>query len=101
MNATTHTSRPESGLADPRRGVRRTSGPLATIGAAAGAFGVGVVALIYLVGAPFVAMATGVGQIMMEVRDNAVRPRPFVGARHGLPFLDPPSPPPVIAPTEE
>lgn len=32
--------------------------------------------------------ATGAWQIWMAVRENAVRPRPFVGARHGFPFLD-------------
>ena len=69
--------------------------PLRVVGVAAGAVGVAIIALVYLVGAPFVAVATGAGQILMEVRDNAVRPRPFVGARHELPFLDPPPPPPV------
>lgn len=68
-----------------------TGGPVHLLGAAAGAVGVAVVAVIYLIGAPLVALATGTVQIAMEVRDNAVRPRPFVGARHGLPFLDVPN----------
>ena len=48
-----------------------------------------VIALVYLLGAPLVAVATGLGQILLEVRENALRPRPFLGARHGFPFLDP------------
>ena len=38
----------------------------------------------------------------METRDTLRRPRPFVGARHGLPFLDPPAPeaPPEAEPEE-
>lgn len=58
------------------------------LGSAASAVGGGLVAALYLLGAPVVAFATGVGQILVETRENAVRPRPFVGARHGLPFLD-------------
>jgi hypothetical protein len=78
-------------LPDHRQEMATVRGPVRVLGAAAGALGVGIVALIYLVGAPIVAFVTGVGQIAMEIRDNAVRPRPFVGARHGLPFLDPPA----------
>ena len=92
-----HTDRaePDLRLPDHRHEVRTMPTPLRVVGAAAGAVGVAIIALVYLVGAPFVAVATGAGQILMEVRDNAVRPRPFVGARHGLPFLDPPPSPPV------
>ena len=100
MNAATnptHTDRaePDLRLPDHRHEVRAVPTPLRVVGAAAGAVGVAIIALVYLIGAPFVALAIGAGQILMEVRDNAVRPRPFVGARHGLPFLDPPPPPPV------
>jgi hypothetical protein len=84
-------------LPDHRQEVQTARGPLRLFGALAGAAGVGIVALIYLIGAPIVAFITGVGQIAMEIRDNAVRPRPFVGARHGLPFLDPPVPAPATA----
>ena len=100
MNAATnpsHTDRvePDLQLPDHRHEVRTVPTPLRVVGAAAGAVGGAIIALVYLIGAPLVALAIGAGQILMEVRDNAVRPRPFVGARHGLPFLDPPPPPPV------
>jgi hypothetical protein len=39
-----------------------------------------------------------VSQILLEVRETAVRPRPFLGARHGFPFLDP-HPVPVVVET--
>lgn len=89
-----HTDRgePDLRLPDHRQEIRRAPTPIRVIGAAGGAVGVGLVALVYLVGAPLIALATGFVQILMEVRDNAVRPRPFLGARHGLPFLDPPVP---------
>ena len=58
------------------------------IGAVGGTIGMAVIALVYLISAPLVAFATGVSQILLEVRENAVRPRPFLGARHGFPFLD-------------
>lgn len=92
-----HTDRPEPDLQlpDHRHQMNALPAPLRVVGAAAGAVGVAIIALVYLIGAPFLAFATGASQILMEVRDNAVRPRPFVGARHGLPFLDPPPPPPV------
>lgn len=82
-------------LPDHQQGVEPADGRFRMVGALAGAIGVGIVAVIYLIGAPIVAFVTGVGQIAMEIRDNAVRPRPFVGARHGLPFLDPPESRPV------
>lgn len=64
--------------------------PLRIIGAACGALGMALIAIVYVVGAPVIALTTGIGQILSEVRENAARPRPFVGARHGFPFLDPP-----------
>ncbi len=94
---------PDLRLPDHRQEIRRAPAPVRVVGAAAGAVGVGIVALVYLVGAPFIALGTGFVQILMEVRDNAVRPRPFLGARHGLPFLDPPAPPqspPPAAPAD-
>lgn len=91
----TDRSEPDLRLPDHRQEIRPVPAPLRVVGAAVGAVGVAIIALIYLVGAPLVAFVTGVGQILMEVRDNAVRPRPFIGARHGFPFLDPPPPEPV------
>ena len=65
------------------------------------AVGVAVVMTAVVVVSPLVAMGTGLWEIGMEVRDTAVRPRPFVGARHGFPFLDPPpAPAPVEAESE-
>jgi len=93
--APTDGGEPDLRLPDHRHNMSALPAPLRVVGAAAGAVGVAIIALIYLVGAPLVAFVTGAGQILMEVRDNAVRPRPFVGTRHGLPFLDPPPPPPV------
>ena len=93
-----HTDRaePDLRLPDHRHEARTVPAPLRVVGTAAGAVGGAIIALVYLIGAPFVVLAIGTGQILMEVRDNAVRPRPFVGARHGLPFLDPPPPPPRL-----
>lgn len=73
--------------------------PVRAIGVTAGAIGAAVVATVYLVAAPFVALYAGFVHIVTEVHENAVRPRPFVGARHGLPFLDPPAPA-AVGPTE-
>ncbi len=111
MNTTTHTQHidlgePDLQLPDHRQVVqRRLPAPLRALGAAAGAVGMALMALVYLIGAPVVALATGVSQILLEVRETAVRPRPFLGARHGFPFLDPPAVPVVeathIADTEE
>lgn len=76
-------------------------GPLSWVLIAVNAVGVAVVMLVMLVVTPLVAMGTGLWQIGMETRDTAVRPRPFVGARHGFPFLDPPAPePPAEAESE-
>ncbi len=86
---------PDLRLPDHRQEIRPLPAPLRVIGAAAGAVGVAIIALVYLIGAPLIAFVTGAGQILMEVRDNAVRPRPFIGARHGFPFLDPPPPSPA------
>lgn len=84
-------SEPDLRLPDHRQDDGRRAGAFVhAVGAVAGAIGVGLVALVYLVGAPFIALATGTAQIVVDIRDNAVRPRPFVGARHGFPFLDPP-----------
>ena len=47
-----------------------------------------MVAALSLIGAPIVAFMTGMGSILVEIRETTARPRPFVGARHGLPFLD-------------
>jgi hypothetical protein len=79
--------------------LRRISGPLRLIGTTAGAIGMAVIAALYVIGGPVVGLVTGGWQIVMEVRENAARPRPFVGARHGLPFLDPdvPAPPTEIS----
>ena len=51
---------------------------------------VGVVAAmgLYLAVSPLIAMGTGFIGFLLEIRDAVVRPRPLVGARHGLPFLD-------------
>jgi hypothetical protein len=93
----THTDRgePDLRLPDHRQEMRTLPAPLRVVGAAAGAVGAAIIALVYLIGAPLIAFVTGAGEILMEVRDNAVRPRPFVGARHGFPFLDPPPPAPA------
>jgi hypothetical protein len=56
---------------------------------AVNAVAVAAVMLVYLIVSPIVAMGTGLWQIGMEIRETAIRPRPFVGARHGFPFLDP------------
>lgn len=80
---------------------RRVPTPIRIVGAVGGAIGVSLVAAVYLIGAPLVALATGCGQIMLEIRENAVRPRPFLGARHGLPFLDPPKPLVAVTPHED
>jgi hypothetical protein len=100
MTAATNPPRADRGepdlrLPDHRQELRPVPPPLRVIGAAAGAVGGAIIALVYLVAAPLIALATGAGQILMEVRDNAVRPRPFTGARHGFPFLDPPPPAPA------
>ena len=111
MSATTHTphidrGEPDLQLPDHRHVVqRRLPAPVRALGAATGAVGMALIALVYLIGAPLVAVATGVSQILLEVRETAVRPRPFLGARHGFPFLDPHVVPVVvetpIADTEE
>ena len=103
MTSTTHKlpdggDGPDLRLHDPRTEMRRASGPVRMLGAAAGAVGVGLVAAAYLIAAPFIALGTGIMQIAMDIRDNAVRPRPFTGAAHGFPFLDPP---PAQAATSE
>ncbi len=85
-------------LPDHRHEDTRSSAVVRVLGAVAGAVGVTIVAAIYLVGAPIVALVTGTGQILMEIRDNALRPRLFVGARHGMPFLDPAPPAPPAEP---
>jgi hypothetical protein len=74
-------------------------GRFAWILIAVNAVAVTIVMLVYLVISPFVALGTGLWQIGMEVRETALRPRPFVGARHGFPFLDP-KPPAVHEPSE-
>ncbi len=93
----THTDRgePDLRLPDHRQEIRTLPAPLRVVGATAGAVGAAIIALVYLIGAPLIAFVTGAEEILMEVRDNAVRPRPFVGARHGFPFLDPPPPAPA------
>lgn len=97
MSATTHSTHidlgePDLQLPEHRPLVqRRLPVPVRALGAAAGAVGMALMALVYLIGAPFLAVATGVSQILLEVRETAVRPRPFLGARHGFPFLDPPA----------
>ena len=111
MSATTHSTHADLGepdlqLPDHRPAVQRLlPAPVRALGAAAGAVGMALLALVYLIGAPLVAVATGVSQILLEVRETAVRPRPFLGARHGFPFLDPPAIPVVVetpvADTEE
>lgn len=72
---------------------------------AVGVIGVSGAAVISMSSAPFVALATGIGQILIEVRENAACLRPFVGARRGFPFLDPSFAPaeadPTIDDTEE
>jgi hypothetical protein len=54
---------------------------------------VAVGAALYVIVSPLVSLAAGAVEILAQVRDTIVRPRPFVGARHGLPFLDPAPPP--------
>jgi hypothetical protein len=104
MSATTPTPHIDLGDPDlqlPEHGQvvqRRLPAPARALGAAAGAVGTALMALVYLIGAPLVATATGVSQILLEVRETAVRPRPFLGARHGFPFLDP-RPVPVVVET--
>ena len=78
-------------LPDHRHERTTTRGPRQIVGAAAGAVGVALIAAIYLIGAPLIAIWTGCVQIVSEIRENAMRPRPFQGTRHGLPFLDPPN----------
>jgi hypothetical protein len=68
----------------------RSRGPFTWILIALNAVAVGVVMVLVLLISPIVALGTGLWQIAMDVRDTAMRPRPFVGARHGFPFLDPP-----------
>jgi len=67
----------------------RSRGPFTWILIALNAVAVGIVMLVYLLISPIVALGTWLWQIGAEVRDTAMRPRPFVGARHGFPFLDP------------
>jgi hypothetical protein len=75
----------------------RARGPFTWILIALNAVAVGLVMVVYLVIAPLVALGTGLWQIVMEVRETAMRPSPFVGARHGFPFLDPRPPEPQKA----
>lgn len=101
MSAGTH--HPATSLGEPdlqlpehrREAQRLLPAPLRLIGAAGGTIGMALIALAYLIAAPLVALGTGVSQILLEIRENAVRPRPFLGARHGFPFLDP-SPVPAV-----
>jgi len=97
MSSMTQHMQPDTGgpdirLPDHRRQIRESPAPVRAVGATVGASGVAVVATAYLVAAPFVAMWTGFVRIVTEVHENAVRPRQFVGVRHGLPLLDPPVP---------
>jgi hypothetical protein len=62
--------------------------PLEVVARAVAGVGVVVVMGLYIVVSPLIALGTGLAQIITEVRDTMVRPRPFVGARHGFPFLD-------------
>ncbi len=96
MSTTIHSrhgdeAQPDLRLPDHRREPEQAvPAPLRVLGAICGAAMAAVVAVIFLVMSPLVGLAAGAGRIMMEVRENAARPRPFVGARHGFPFLDPP-----------
>ena len=63
-----------------------------------GFFGILAMALVLLL-SPLITFFTGAVRLLAEIRDTAVRPRPFVGAVHGLPFLDPQ--PPAPAPADE
>ena len=60
-----------------------------------------VAAALYLLVSPLIALATGLVRIVLEIRDTAVRPRPFVGARPGLPGRDRPSPAPDASGPED
>ena len=84
--------------ADHQVGDRR--GPLAVVAMTINAIVVAVVMGLYLIASPVLAMATGLWEVLAEIRDTAVRPRPFVGARHGMPFLDPPVAAPAPAAEE-
>jgi hypothetical protein len=80
----------------------RPLGVLGWVAMSLNAVAVAVVALLYLLISPLVALATGFWSVVTETRDTVVRPRPFVGADHGLPFLDPaPPPPPPPPPPDE
>jgi hypothetical protein len=57
------------------------------------AVAVALIAVICLVLSPIIAMGTKLWEILTKIRDTAVRPRPFVGAKHGFPLLDPPPAP--------
>jgi hypothetical protein len=94
-------SEPDLQLPGHRYELRRPSpAAIRMIGASVGALGGALVGALYLIAGPLIGFATGLGQIIMEIRENAVRPRPFVGRRHGFPFLDPLLPVVAIVPTD-
>ena len=74
-------------------------GPLARLAHALTAVGVVVAMGLLLVVSPLIALYGLLADAVMDARDQVVRPRPFRGAPHGLPFLDPP-PPSRTAPPE-
>jgi hypothetical protein len=68
----------------------RVPRPLRYLIIAANAVVVGLLGLLLVIASPFIALGTGFWGVLTDIRDTALRPRPFVGARHGFPFLDPP-----------
>jgi hypothetical protein len=76
------------------------TGPVRYVVMSLNAVAVALIALVCLVLSPIIAMGTGLWELLTEIRDTAVRPRPFVGAKHGFPFLDPPAAPTPAAEPE-
>ena len=62
--------------------------PLQVLARAVTGLGIVVVMGLYVLVSPLIALGAGLAEVITEIRDTMVRPRPFVGARHGFPFLD-------------
>jgi hypothetical protein len=69
---------------------RPTPAPLRVVARTLGGVGVVVIMAAYVAISPVITLLTGMAEILTEVRETLLRPRPFVGARHGFPFLDRP-----------
>ncbi|MEW6582963.1 MAG: hypothetical protein AB1416_09400 [Actinomycetota bacterium] len=74
------------------------NGAVAAVGRTLSGVGVVLAVLVVVVASPVIALVTKLGDVALEVRDAFVRPRPFTGARHGMPFLDPAPPPRPASP---